>query len=127
MRIRLTIAAMSAWSGMPFKLTSDVNAKQHDCWLILEFSGEPISLSFDDAIEFKIQINHVLETARTNDRKIVSEAETWSAQIVPNSGGFGVVFERSPTSTTKLCLSAEDANRFSTELQKFIDLAGGRN
>lgn len=118
---------MSAWSSMPFKLTSDVKAKQRDCWLILEFSGEPIFLSFDDAIEFKIQINHVLETGRTNDRKIVSEAETWSAQIVPNSGGFGVVFEQSPTSTIKLWLNVEEAHRFSMELQKFIDLAGERN
>jgi hypothetical protein len=112
---------------MPFKLIPDVKSKQRDCWLILEFSGEPISLSFDDAIEFKIQISHIQETARPNDRKIVSEVANWSAQVVPNSGGFGIVFEHSPTSTTKLWLNGDQAIRFSAELQKFNDIAGSRS
>jgi hypothetical protein len=112
---------------MPFKLIPDVKSKQRDCRLVLEFSGEPISLSFEDSIEFKIQINHALEKATPNDRKIVSETENWSAQIVPNSGGFGIVFEQSPTSTTKLWLSVDQATRFSAELQKFIDTAGSRS
>lgn len=112
---------------MPFKLIPDVKSKQRDCWLVLEFSAETIYLSFDDAIEFKIQINHVMETTRLNDRKIISEAESWSAQIVPNSGGFGIVFERSPASTTKLWLSADEGTRFSAELQTFIDIAGSRS
>jgi hypothetical protein len=112
---------------MPFKLIQDVKSKQRDCRIVLEFSGEPISLSFDDAIEFKIQINHALEAATPNDRKIVGETENWSAQIVPNSGGFGIVFEQSPTSTTKLWLNVDQATRFSAELQKFIDTAGSRS
>jgi hypothetical protein len=112
---------------MPFKLLPDVKSKQRDCALILEFNGEPIALSFDDAIEFKIQISHVQDTARPNERKIVSEALKWSAQIVPNAGGFGIVFEHSPTSTTKLWLNAGEAARFSAELQTFIDIVGGRS
>ena len=111
---------------MPFKLTSDVTSKQRDCRLTLAFSGEPIALSFDDAIEFKIQIGHVMQTGRPNERKIASDAETWSAHIVPNAGGFGLVFEQSPTSTTKLWLNAVEATRFSAELQTFIDQAGDR-
>ncbi|SNT52527.1 hypothetical protein SAMN05216374_4547 [Tardiphaga sp. OK246] len=112
---------------MAFNFTSDVKSKQKDCWLILNFSGEEISLSFDDAIELKIQINHVLETGTPNERKIVSEADSWSALCVPNAGGFGVAFVLSATSTIKLWLDAGQAERFSAELQTFIDLVGSRS
>lgn len=86
-----------------------------------------MSLSFDDAIEFKIQIGHVQETARPNDRKIVSEASDWSAEVVPHPGGFGIAIEHSPRSTTKLWLNDDEAARFSAELQTFIDMAGSRS
>jgi hypothetical protein len=93
--------------------------------MVLKFNGEQFTLSYDDAIEFKIQIAHVLETGRPNNRKIISESETWSAQIVPNSGGFGIAVEQSPMSTVKLWLNATQAGVFSADIQKFIDTAGG--
>jgi hypothetical protein len=112
---------------MPIKLNPDVTSKQRDCRLVLTFSGGQIALSFDDAIEFKIQIGHVLETGVANDRKIVSDIDTWSAQIVPNAGGFGLLLDQPSTSPSKLLLSLDEATRFSTELQTFIDKAGSRS
>jgi hypothetical protein len=110
---------------MLFKLISDVKSKQRDCSMVLTFSGEKLSLSYDVAIEFKIQIAYVLESGRPTGQKIVSEAESWSAQIVPNTGGFGIAVEQSPRSTVKLWLNATQAEGFSADLQKFIDAAGG--
>jgi hypothetical protein len=57
----------------------------------------------------------------------VSEADSWSALCVPNAGGFGVAFVLSATSTVKLWLNAGQAERFSAELQTFIDLVGSRS
>jgi hypothetical protein len=100
---------------------------QRNCRITLEVGGQKIPLSFDDAIEFKIQIASLLENGFPSATDVCGTVAPWKAKFFPNKGGFSVVASHPFHPAASLALDKTQTVRFSEELQDFIDQAGQRN
>jgi hypothetical protein len=113
-------------SDQPYSFIVGLDRFQKNCRLTLEIEGDKIPLSFDDAIEFKIEIAQLLVTASPSTREVHGTLDPWRIRFSPNDGGFTMDIRRPTCSTRKLVLNTEQAEIFSEELQDFIDDAGQR-
>jgi hypothetical protein len=113
-------------SPPPYSLTANLDRFQKNCRLTLEIDGDKMPLSFDDAIEFKIEIGQLLVTEAPSARDIHGTLEKWQVKFSPNKGGFAIEIRHPLYSTRALMLNARQAENFSEQLQHFIDAAGQR-
>jgi len=111
----------------PYSWVSKLEKLQRDCRITLEVSGQKLPLSFDDAIEFKIQIASLLESGFPCPTEVCGTIAPWKAKFFPNKGGFSVVASHPFHPAASLALDKKQTVRFSEELQDFIDEAGQRN
>ena len=128
------VRALSAWRQLApiimvetYSWVTKLEKLQRDCRITLEVGSQKLLLSFDDAIEFKIQIASLLESGFPSATDVCGTAAPWKAKFFPNKGGFSVVASHPFQPTASLVLDKKQTVRFSEELQDFIDEAGQRN
>lgn len=110
-----------------YSWVSKLEKLQRDCRITLEVSGQKLPLSFDDAIEFKIQIASLLESGFPPATEVCGTIAPWKAKFSANKGGFSVVASHPFHPAASLALDKKQTAQFSEELQEFIDEAGQRN
>lgn len=113
-------------SVQPFSFTTELQRFQKNCRLTLEIGDDKIPLSFDDAIEFKLEISHVLATASSSAREVHGTIDQRRIKFFPNEGGFSLEIRHPIYRMRTLALNTKQAEKFSEGLQKFIDAAGQR-
>ena len=111
-------------NAQPYAFTTDLDRFQKNCRLTLEIQGENIPLSFDDAIEFKIEIAHLLLTASPSGREVRGTIDPWRIKFLPNGGGFSIEVRHPIRPVRTLALDMRQTEKFSEQIQKFIDAAG---
>ena len=109
-----------------YAFTTDLDRFQKNCRLTLEIQGDKLPLSFDDAIEFKIEIAHLLVTEAPSGREVHGTIDPWRIKFFPNGGGFSIEVRHPTTPVRTLALDTRQAETFSEQIQKFIDAAGQR-
>lgn len=97
---------------------------QRDCRLGLLIVGGKVSLAFDDAIDFKIEIAKVLDGGFP--KELHGQVENWQTTFLPNKGGVSIEVRHAARPTQFLTLDAKQTALFSSGLQDFIDQAGQR-
>jgi hypothetical protein len=107
--------------------SSEIVNLQKNCRLTLDIDGDKIALSFDDVIEFKIEITEVLASGIDSAREIHGSFDQWRIKFFPNKGGFSIEIRHPIRPINTLALDAEQTAEFLQELQYFIDDAGRRN
>jgi hypothetical protein len=110
----------------PYAFTTDLDRFQKNCRLTLEIQGDNIPLSFDDAIEFKIEIAHLLVTESPSGREVHSTIDPWRVKFFPNGSGFSIEIRHPIRPVRTLALDVRQTEKFSEQIQKFIDAAGQR-
>jgi hypothetical protein len=88
--------------------------------------GDKLPLSFDDAIEFKIEIAHLLVTEAPSGREVRGTIDPWRIKFFPNGGGFSIEVRHPINPVRTLALDTGQTEKFSEQIQKFIDAAGQR-
>jgi hypothetical protein len=114
-------------SVQPYTLSSNLHRFQKNCRLTLEIGGERIPLSFDDAIEFKIEIVQLLATGSPSAREVHATLGQWRIRFFSNDGGFAVEIRHPIYPIGSLALDVNQTAHFLGELQTFIDKAGQRS
>ena len=102
----------------------EIQRFQRDCRLALKMEDGRISLAFDDAIDFKIEIAKVLDGGFPAE--LHGEVEDWKTTFLPNRGGLSLEIRLSTRPTQFLSLDAKQTVPFSEGLQDFIDQAGAK-
>jgi hypothetical protein len=110
-----------------YAITAVLDRHQKNCRLTLTIDGDKIPLSFDDAIEFKIQIARIQDTGFPSVNEVAGTIDQWKAQFFPNKGGFSIAVRHPARSITTLALNKRQTERFLEDLQHFIDQAGQRS
>jgi hypothetical protein len=113
-------------NAQPYSFTTHLDRFQKNCRLTLDINGDKMPLSFDDTIEFKLEISHVLVTASSSAREVHGTIDQWRIKFFPNNGGFSVEIRHPIYPLRKLALNIKQAENFSEKLQAFIDAAGQR-
>jgi hypothetical protein len=111
----------------PYDWIVEIEPLQRNCRLTLLIDGNNIPLSFDDAIEFKIEIAKVLDSGFPSATDVCGTVERWKTKFFPNKGGFSIAVRHPARPTTTLVLNKRQTVVFSEELQDFIDQAGQRS
>jgi hypothetical protein len=111
----------------PYDWIVELKPLQRNCRLTLQIDGNDIPLSFDDAIEFKIEIAKVLDSGFPSATDVCGTVHSWKARFFPNKGGFSVAVRHPVDRIATLVLNKKQMVAFSEELQDFIDQAGQRN
>ena len=111
----------------PYDWRVELAPLQRNCRLALRIEGNNIPLSFDDAIEFKIEIARVLDNGFPSAADVCGTADPWKAKFFPNKGGFSVAVRHPVHPIATLTLNKRQTVVFSEELQDFIDQAGQRS
>jgi hypothetical protein len=111
----------------PYDWIVELAPLQRNCRLTLQIEGNNIPLSFDDAIEFKIEIARVLDSGFPSATDVCGTTDPWKAKFLPNQGGFSVAVRRQAHPIATLVLNKRQTVVFSEELQDFIDQAGQRS
>ena len=111
----------------PYDWIVEIEQLQRNCRLTLQIEGNDIPLSFDDAIEFKIEIGKLLDSGHPSATDVCGTAEPWKAKFFPNKGGFSVAIRHQVHPIATLVLNKRQTVVFSEELQDFIDQAGQRS
>jgi hypothetical protein len=111
----------------PYDWIVAIEPLQRNCRLTLQIEGNDIPLSFDDAIEFKIEIAKVLDGGFASENEVRGTIDPWKAKFFPNKGGFSVAVRHQVHPIATLVLNKIQTVVFSEELQDFIDQAGQRN
>jgi hypothetical protein len=107
-----------------YAFTTDLDRFQKNCRLTLEIEGDKLPLSFDDAIEFKIEIAHLLVAESPSDREVRGTIDPWRVKFFPNGGGFSLEVRHPIRPVRTLALDIRQTEKFSEQIQKFIDAAG---
>ena len=110
--------------AQPYTFTSDLDRLQKNCRLTLQINGDKILLSFDDAIEFKLEIATLRQTGFPSGTGICGTIGQWETKFFPNKGGFSISVRHPLHLIATLALNKRQTVRFSEELQDFIDEAG---
>jgi hypothetical protein len=110
-----------------YAFTVELDRHQKNCRLTLTIDGDKIPLSYDDAIEFKIQIARIQDTGFPSGSDVGGTIDQWSAKLFPNKGGFSIAVRHPVRPITTLALNKRQAAYFSEDLQDFIDQAGRRS
>jgi hypothetical protein len=103
-----------------------IEPQQRNCRLTLQIDGNNIPLSFDDAIEFKIEIAKVLDSGFPSAADVRGTVDQWKTKFFPNKGGFSIAVRHPVHPIATLVLNKRQTVVFSEELQDFIDRAGQR-
>ena len=111
----------------PYDWIVELAPLQRNCRLTLQIEGNDIPLSFDDAIEFKIEIARVLDSGFPSATDVCGTADPWKAKFLPNQGGFSIAVRHPVHPVATLILNKRQTVVFSEELQDFIDQAGQRS
>jgi hypothetical protein len=112
----------------PYDWIVELAPLQRNCRLTLQIEGTNIPLSFDDAIEFKIEIARVLDIGFPSAADVCgTAADPWKAKFLPNQGGFSIAVRHPVRPIATLILNKRQTVVFSEELQDFIDQAGQRS
>jgi hypothetical protein len=111
----------------PYEWIVKIEPLQRNCRLTLQIDGNNIPLSFDDAIEFKIEIAKVLDSGFPSAADVCGTVEQWKAKFFPNKGGFSIAVRHPVHPVATLVLNKKQTVVFSEELQDFIDQAGQRS
>jgi hypothetical protein len=114
-------------SAQLYSFTTILERHQKNCRLMLEIGRDSIPLSFDDAIEFKIEIAQILVTDAASPREVSGTLDQWRIRFSPNGGGFAMEFRHPIYSVGSLSLGTKQAERFTEQVQHFIDAAGSRS
>jgi hypothetical protein len=114
-------------SAEPCSFTASLDRFQKNCRLTLEIDGDKIPLSFDDAIEFKIEIAQLLVTDSPSAREVHGTIDQWRMKFFPNDGGFSIEIRHPIHPIRTLALNTSQAETFLEGLQRFIDAAGQRS
>jgi hypothetical protein len=109
---------------LPYAATSTIAPRQRDCSLTLTFGDEELALSYDDAIEFKLEIGYIEENRQVTQRAVQSFNDLWIAKFAPIHNGFSIEFKESTRLMGRLALQGGHAQDFSARLQLFITEAG---
>jgi hypothetical protein len=108
----------------PYAFTADLDRFQKNCRLTLEIQGDKLPLSFDDAIEFKIEIAHLLVTESPSGREVRGTIDPWRVKFFPKGRGFSIEIRHPIRPVRTLALDVGQTEKFSEQIQKFIDAAG---
>jgi hypothetical protein len=108
----------------PYEWIFGLERFQRDCRLILKMNDGNIPLSFDDAIDFKIEIAKVLGGGFSAE--LHGRCESWQTTFLSNKGGLSIEIRNPARPTQFLVLNAKQTVLFSDGLQDFIDKAGQR-
>jgi hypothetical protein len=111
----------------PYNFAAHFDRSQSRCRLTLTIGDNGIPLSFDDTIEFKLEIAQILATGSASAREIHGTIDQWRIKFFPNDGGFSIEIRHPIYPMKKLTLDTKQTEKFSDELQKFIDAAGQRS
>jgi hypothetical protein len=111
----------------PYDWTVELEPLQRNCRLTLQIEGNKFPLSFDDAIEFKIEIAKVLDSGFASASDVRGTTDPWKAKFFPNKGGFSLTVRHPVDPIATLVLNKRQTVVFSEELQDFIDQAGQRS
>jgi hypothetical protein len=114
-------------SAQLYSFSTTLDRHQKNCRLTLEIDGDSIPLSFDDAIEFKIEIAQLLVTDAASPREVNGMLDQWRFRFFPNKGGFSIEIRHPAHPIRTLALNRKQAEHFTEELQHFIDAAGQRS
>jgi hypothetical protein len=120
-------ARSTPMSAQLYNFTTEIEQFQKNCRLTLEIDGDKIPVSFDDAIEFKIEIARVLVSASPSAREVHGTFDQWRIKFFPNNGGFSIKIRHPIHPIRTLALNAKQAEGFCEEMQRFIDAAGQRS
>jgi hypothetical protein len=113
-------------SAKSYAFTTDLDRFQKNCRLTLEIQGDKLPLSFDDAIEFKIEIAHLLVSESPSGREVRGTIDPWRIKFLANGGGFSIEVRHPTNPIRTLALDTGQTEKFSEQIQKFIDAAGQR-
>jgi hypothetical protein len=108
----------------PYEWIFGLERFQRDCRLGLQIVGGKVSLAFDDAIDFKIEIAKVLDGGFP--KELHGQIENWQTTFLANKGGVSIEVRHAARPTQFLTLNARQMPLFSSGLQDFIDQAGQR-
>ena len=111
----------------PYDWIVELAPLQRNCRLTLQIEGNNIALSFDDTIEFKIEIARVLDSGFPSATDVCGTIDPWKAKFFPNKGGFSVAARHPVHPLETLVLDKKQTVVFSEALQDFIDEAGQRS
>jgi len=108
----------------PYEWIFGLERFQRDCRLGLQIVGGKVSLAFDDAIDFKIEIAKVLDGGFPTE--LHGQIENWQTTFLAKNGGLSIAVRHAARPTQFLKLDAKQTVVFSIGLQDFIDQAGQR-
>jgi hypothetical protein len=90
----------------------------------LKFGDDEVALTYDDAIEFKLEISYIEENRQVTQRAVQSFNDQWIATFAPIHSGFSIQFKEPTRLMGRLALKGGQAQEFSERLQLFITEAG---
>lgn len=108
----------------PYTFTTELDRFQRNCRLTLAFDGGTMPLSYDDALEFKIEIGKILDSEFPSATDVGGSIDQWKARFFPNQRGFKIEVRHRLHPIRTLALNVKQTAQFSGELQVFIDQAG---
>lgn len=110
-----------------YAFTVELDRHQRNCRLTLTIDGDKMPLSYDDAIELKIEIARIQETGFPSANEVGGTIDGWSAKLFPNKGGFSIAVRHPVRLIITLAFNKRQAAYFLEDLQHFIDQAGQRS